>query len=396
MAKDRHGYIFQDKKGAWYARTTITDITGRRRNVKRRARDKRDARIILKTILRELEKGSQSVDHAKLSFSDLADFYAQNYCRPAEYIDGKKVSGLRDIQRAQSALVRFREYFGKRRLREISYSDIRAYYNLRLTQHTHYDRAPTIATMNRELGVLRRIFNIGVREGWVARNPFNAGEPLISPASERRRERILTLDEEQQLLAACEHRPDLRALYICLLDTGARLSELLKHLRWRSVCFATRVTLEAMTTKTLKARQVSMSERMFRELIALWETSSRLADSRVFKPTVRIARREFMLACKAAKVAYGSPNGITLHSLRHTAATRLVKGQMSLQMVGRLLGHSQPQTTYRYLSADTETAAQAAAIMNAFQGESCAALGQGGLAYTGGNEAMRVSQGGVR
>jgi integrase len=371
MSRDRSGYVFQDKKGAWHARTTITDITGRRRNVKRRAKDKRDAKEILKRILRELEKGSQSVDHSKLSFCDLADFYAENYCRPAEYVNGKIVSGLRDVQRAQSVLVRFREHFGKRRLREITYGDIRAYYNLRLKQHTHYDRVPTVATMNRELGVLRRIFNIGVREGWIARSPFSAGEPLISPASERRRERILTLDEEKQLLVACEHRPDLRALYICLLDTGARLSELLKHLRWRSVCFASRtLTLEAMTTKTLKARQVSMSERMFRELTALWETSSRLEDERVFNSSVRIARREFMLACKAAKVAYGSPNGITLHSLRHTAATRLVKGQMSLQMVGRLLGHSQPQTTYRYLSADSETAAQAAAIMDALQGES--------------------------
>lgn len=371
MARDRSGYVFQDKKGAWHARTTITDVTGRRRNVKRRAKDKRDAKEILKGILRELEKGSQSVDHSKLSFCDLADFYAENYCRPAEYVNGKIVSGLRDVQRAQSVLVRFRGYFGKRRLREITYSDIRAYYKLRLTQHTHYDRVPTVATMNRELGVLRRIFNIGVREGWIARSPFSAGEPLISPASERRRERILTLDEEKQLLAACEHRPDLRALYICLLDTGARLSELLKHLRWRSVCFASRtLTLEAMTTKTLRARQVSMSERMFRELTALWETSSRLEDERVFDASVRIARREFMLACTVAKVAYGSPTGITLHSLRHTAATRLVKGQMSLQMVGRLLGHSQPQTTYRYLSADSETAAQAAAIMDALQGES--------------------------
>ena len=30
-------------------------------------------------------------------------------------------------------------------------------------------------------------------------------------------------------------------------------------------------------------------------------------------------------------------------------------------------GHSQPQTTYRYLSADAETAAQAATILDAYQ-----------------------------
>jgi integrase len=371
MANDRSGYVFQNKQGAWYARTTITDSSGKRRNIKKRAKDKRDAKEILKQILRQLDaEGSKFADTLSLTFHDLADFYRLHYCKPAEYVDGKKVSGLRDVQRAESVLVRFRGYFGKRRLRDITYSDIRAYYTMRLKQPTHYDNPPTIATMNRELGVLRRIFNIAMREGWLSRNPFSAGETLISPASERRRERILTLDEEKRMLEACENRWEVRALYICLLDTGARLSEFLMHLRWPAVCFASRtITLEAMTTKTLKARQVRMTERMFQELTALWEQSLKLEDARVFNTTVRIVRREFKLACKAAEIPYGSPNGITLHSLRHTAATRLVKGQMPLQMVGRILGHSQPQTTYRYLSADAEAIADAARILEALQAQ---------------------------
>lgn len=143
---------------------------------------------------------------------------------------------------------------------------------------------------------------------------------------------------------------------------------MLKHLHWRSVCFASRtITLEAMTTKTLKARQVRMTERMFQGLFELWEESPKSADERVFAETVRQARFSFALACKTAEIEYGSPYGITFHSLRHSAATRLVKGQMPLQMVGRILGHSQPQTTYRYLSADTETMEQAASILEAFQ-----------------------------
>ncbi|MGA9998415.1 MAG: phage integrase SAM-like domain-containing protein, partial [Pyrinomonadaceae bacterium] len=191
MAKDRSGYIFQNKQGAWYARTTITDETGKRRNIKRRAKDKQDAKKILKSILQEVEdEGSKVADSSKMIFSDLADFYALHFCKPAEYVDGKKIAGLRDVQRARHCLGRFKNYFGKRRLREIKYRDIRSYYAMRLTEHTHYHRPPNIATMNRELGVLRRIFNIGVREGWLQRNPLSAGESLISPASERMRERI--------------------------------------------------------------------------------------------------------------------------------------------------------------------------------------------------------------
>ncbi|HEX8922116.1 MAG TPA: site-specific integrase [Pyrinomonadaceae bacterium] len=371
MANSRSGYVFQNKKGAWYARTTITDNNGKRRNVKRRAQDKQDAKRLLKRLLKELDaEGVKAVDLSKLTFNDLADFYAANYCQPATYIDGEKVSGLRDVYRAQYCVARFRGYFGKRKLREITYEDVRSYHASRLKEHTHFKRPPNVATMNRELGVLRRIFNISVREGWLLKSPLNAGESLISPASERKRERILTLPEERRLLEACENpeRAFLCPLLICLLDSGARLSELLRHLRWHSVCFPSRtITLEAMTTKTLKARRVAMTERMFRELQAMWEASTKVETARVFNATVRQARFALQFACKAAEIEYGSPYGITFHSLRHTAATRLVKGQMPLQMVGRILGHSQPQTTYRYLSADAETMTQAATILDAFQ-----------------------------
>lgn len=44
MARDRSGYIFQDKQGSWYARTTVTGADGKRRNVKRRAKDKTEAK----------------------------------------------------------------------------------------------------------------------------------------------------------------------------------------------------------------------------------------------------------------------------------------------------------------------------------------------------------------
>jgi site-specific recombinase XerD len=37
-----------------------------------------------------------------------------------------------------------------------------------------------------------------------------------------------------------------------------------------------------------------------------------------------------------------------IHDLRHTFASLLVSGGMTLPMVGRLLGHTQAQTTLRY------------------------------------------------
>lgn len=40
--------------------------------------------------------------------------------------------------------------------------------------------------------------------------------------------------------------------------------------------------------------------------------------------------------------------GVRVHDLRHTFASLLVSGGMSLPMIGKLLGHTQVQTTQRY------------------------------------------------
>jgi len=92
---------------------------------------------------------------------------------------------------------------------------------------------------------------------------------------------------------------------------------------WRSVCLVTgSITIEGMTTKTLQTRRVAITERMRKELTVLWETSSQELDTLVFGQMVNMRReRALAAACQAAGIEYGSPHGITFHSLRHTAAT---------------------------------------------------------------------------
>lgn len=369
--RQRSGYVYHDEKeGCWIARTQVTDESGKRRNVKRRAKTKTEAEQKLKGLLRQIDdEGSKVVDYNLLTFNDLADHYEKHYLNPAEYVDGQKVSGLRAVERPKRVLINFREFFGKMKLREVTYGHLLNYRETRFKSHTQYKRQRTMASWNREAAVLQRIFNIACQQGWLLKNPFKCGDPLIIVSAERRRETILTVTEEAKLLAACDSHPQrahLRALLVFLIDTGCRKSEALK-LRWKSVDFTSRlITIEGMTTKTLKTRQVMMTERVYRDLVSIWYESPRGTDGIVFRITNSV-RKSFASACKEAGIKHGGIDGLTLHCLRHTAATRLVQGGMSLQLAGRILGHSQVNTTYRYLSANNETLTKAAAILEAYQ-----------------------------
>jgi integrase len=150
----------------------------------------------------------------------------------------------------------------------------------------------TIASVNRELELMRAMMRFAKRQGYVTRSPFEMGAPLISKADESRRERVLTHEEERRLLAACEarvvtyerqgkkivaaddgaRRRHLKPLIITALDTAMRRGELLK-LRWRDVDFMDGViTITAMNSKTARARRVAMTLRLRAELEQLRAT----------------------------------------------------------------------------------------------------------------------------
>jgi integrase len=52
-------------------------------------------------------------------------------------------------------------------------------------------------------------------------------------------------------------------------------------------------------------------------------------------------------------------NGVRIHDLRHTFASVAAAKGMSLPMIGKLLGHTQVQTTARYAQLAQGTAKQA-------------------------------------
>lgn len=353
------------RNGRVNARVTWKE-NGRRKALWRSGKNKTEARDRLREALKERETLNVSGRYGPRSrFADVMQWYLDRYAVTPDYVDDRKVSGLRSAASVKGYAKALTAYFGDVAIGSISYSDLESYRLARLRGKTKRGTPRSIASVNRELATFRRLFNICEREGWITRSPMRRGDSLISIANERKGTRVLSRDEEIRLLAACTgKREHLRAILICAIDTGMRAGEIFA-LRWGDLTKTT-ITIRALTTKTMQTRYAPVSERLRLEFKAMWEDQSRdhNDDASVFGVT--IVKRSFASACRAAGIQHGEPHGLSFRCLRRTAATRLLQAGLSREEISKILGHSRnAETTYQhYLSADERTLDRARELLN--------------------------------
>jgi hypothetical protein len=71
MVKERSGYVYQDKiTGRWFARVTLTDAHGKRRNIRRQAENESKAEALLRKLNRNWTSAAE-----RMTFSELAEKY---------------------------------------------------------------------------------------------------------------------------------------------------------------------------------------------------------------------------------------------------------------------------------------------------------------------------------
>lgn len=364
MPRERKLQIVE-KRGKIYARTTYVGLDGKRHAIWRAGKNKTAAKDNLREALRDLEReGDGAMINAKRTFGDLAAWYSKRYLIPPEYRDGRVVKGKRSWQNETYQLKAIVAYFGGYKLRSISHGELEKYKEHRLATPIVFERKDpkakggktvthrnrTITTVNRELMAIRVMLRKAQKEGWLLRIPFEEHDPLINVSDERRRDRTLSYEEEARLLASV--RDFVRPILVCALATGMRLGEILK-LAWPDVDLDNRlIRIRSTNTKTQDERYAPITAPLLAELKSLKATALPDAE-RVFGIKSNI-KRSFRSACERAGIKHGGVDGLTFHSLRHTAATRMIKQGMDITAVAKILGHRQVSTTYRYVSADSD------------------------------------------
>ena len=351
--KPRDGYVIKpgaksnQSKNRWLARITYTDLSGKRRNVVRRCATKTEANLKLKELAREIARDiDHTVDVAKITFAHAAEAFVKAKLFEAEYRDGKKIGGVRSLTPLSYVPVLL-ESFGRRKLRSITHGDVEDYKRMRISTPTRKGTERAIASVNRELELLRQIFNYAKRQAWLERSPFDFGDALIVKSAEVSRERTLSDEEEVRLLAVCYGRlAHLRPIIITAVDSGLRRGEMFK-LTWADVDFVSKtITLPMLITKTLRSRSVGMTDRMCDELLSLYEESDKQRDSLVFGITDNV-KNSWYSACRRAGI-----EDLRLHDLRHTYVSRLITAGIPAAEAMKLSGHATAAMMWKYLNPD--------------------------------------------
>ncbi|HSQ21071.1 MAG TPA: site-specific integrase, partial [Blastocatellia bacterium] len=286
--------------------------------------------------LRDAER--QSTTMKKLGERFLTQ-YVPTRCKP---------STLAEYRRSVELLLD--PFFAKQHVRSVTTADV-------AELHGSLSHIPYQA--NRTLGVLSKMMNLA--ETWGIRDKHTNPCEDVERFPERKRERFLSPKELQQLghaLTAAEvHQTETKyavAAFRILLLTGCRLSEI-QRLEWRYVDLEQK-ELRLPDSKT-GAKTVHLGEAVVALLTALPRVTG--------NPYVIVGKKEkahltdLQHPWRRIRKAAGLSD-VRIHDLRHTFASGGLLVGEGLAMIGKLLGHTQVQTTARYAHLASDPVKQAA------------------------------------
>jgi integrase/recombinase XerD len=209
------------------------------------------------------------------------------------------------------------------------------------------------STINFEVSVLRTFFNFLIHERSVKmENPCARFKPLRDPSSKANASTPTYSQKELDLLLAVAEGAD-RLAFLTLLLTGLREQELC-FLTWEDV------NLQPGRECLLVRRKAGFSPKDYEEReipipaeLANLLRNSKAAASWVFPSTKGNLETHLLRRLKRVANLAGVEDA-TLHKFRHTYATRLLEGGADIVTVQRLMGHSDLDTTKRYLNPDVD------------------------------------------
>jgi integrase len=208
-----------------------------------------------------------------------------------------------------------------------------------------------VASINRELQVLRRLLHLAVEWGFVEQVP-----KIKMLSGEQHREFVLSQEEEAKYLAAAPE--PLASVATVLADTGMRPEECYR-LQWEYLTWANGRHGSLLVThgKTAAARRaLPMTPRVRHILETRWKAQGKPAEGYVWPAPSKSGHMEPSSLKKqhAKALRLSKVRPFVLYSLRHTFLTRLGASGCNVWTLARIAGHSSIAISARYVHPSEE------------------------------------------
>lgn len=221
-------------------------------------------------------------------------------------------------------------------------------------------------TANKDLRLLRALFNFGIKRRWVLNNPTQ-GMPFLPV--EKRIKYVPSKEDALRVIMAADS--DTQDYLWAIKESMARMSEI-NRLSWPDVNFEQRYIVLYTRKKKgghLTPRKVPMTNKLFQVLSHRFEHRDK-GKSWVFwhrywdrkkkewvKGPYKERKRIMKSLCRKAGVRY-----FRYHPLRHLGASILDHANVNLGSIQRILGHENRSTTEVYLHSIGEAEREAMSI----------------------------------
>lgn len=349
------------KKGnKWYCRFQIDGVRYERRCPL--AVDERTALQAEKIIATEIMRGNLNFAKAKIlpKLKDLTTIYL-------DYSKTNKNSYQNDVNSVNV----FLDYWGNCEANAITSADIESF-----KAHLKDTTTNKNSTINRHLQALSKMFNLGIANGLIEKNPMRQVKKL---KEDNFKMRFLDKKEEKRLFEALNYHytvttrertqkeffpfKHLEELIICALQTGMRRGEIFGLLK--SCVDIKNGYIELLKTKSGKARKIPISNKLKPILEKALNDKTNESEYVFVNPETRTKYNDIKHAFSNLLLKAKIKN-FRFHDFRHTVATRMVEAGIDLAVVQEILGHANIQTTMRYAHPVPERKKQAIDALSSF------------------------------
>jgi len=345
------GTIWQDKRGLWRGEITLgyEEIDGKKKRIKKTLSSKSKEEL-----LRKMNTEHHRIDrniiikNSNYTVAEWVKFWLKNY----------KVNAIKPktYDSYEYALKHIEKSIGDMHLNKIRPDNIQHFYNQMKKNGLSQN---TIRIVH---ATLSQALDQAIKSEFIYTNPCAS---TIRPKSTKRKAEAMTVQHQENFVACCGEST-YHQFFIFLLNTGVRLGEG-QSLAWSDINFEKKIisinkTVSVVanrdedatartktiidTTKTAHStRNIPMNvtvEKILRSLEAIRRDNVFVFSSR--NGTI-LSARNITRAYKNLLASAGLPNTYTIHTTRHTFATRLLEKGVNPKTASELLGHSSVQIT---------------------------------------------------